>query len=996
MKSTIYLRAHTETPKRPRGKKHSNSKSPKWSDSALVFDCETTTDEKQSLTFGSYRLLRNVSGSYREVRQEGLVYPDNVSVHDLQVLKCYAKRHTAESAKDCPNQICVLSLREFVENVFLPHALAGTLIVGFNLPFDISRIAADVRKARRLNEDWSFVMCRDTDPGTGKPRDNPFRPRIKVTRKDGKFAFIRLSGISIRNPKTGKRLKRYAPGRFLDLRTLAWALRNVSYNLRAACKAFGVTAGKMEYDPTGRVTPNEIAYCRQDVRATVGLLNALREEFDCHPIDLKPERAYSPASIAKAYLRGMGVIPPAQKFRLSPTVQGIAAQAYFGGRAEARIRRTVVPVVHTDFKSEYPTVNVIMGLWQVLTARRLRIKSATPEVRKLLDNLKPKDVFIPAFWKQLLGYALVVPDGDILPVRTCYSGEGNNVGVNLLTSTAPIWFALPDVIASTLLTGKPPKILRAFRVVPEGKQKGLQSIALRGKTKVDPRKDDFFKVVIESRERAKRDKDLSELERQALAYFLKILANAGSYGLFIETTPKRVPDREKIEVFSGESRFHTTSPIVEDKGSWYCPVISSLITAAGRLMLATLERTVVDAGGFYLFCDTDSMAIVANKEGGLIPCAGGSHRLPDGREAVKGLSWIEVQDIVSRFEQLNPYAFRGSILKVEKESLQRELYGYAVSTKRYCLFTRESHGVCIEAASSHGLGHLFVPKSTFDVRAGAPIWVVEAWDYLVRGVLELPTGKLPWFEQPAMMRIAITTPEVLKTLQAREENLSYGDRVKPFNFILSPQINRLGLSGFPTDADPERFTLIAPFTNDRSRWNKLRWINVHDGTRYTLAPITTKEPFEASAQLMEHVILLHQAHTESKSLAPDGTPCDWQTKGLLLRTQVTAHGAPAFIGKETDRRWEQEEDISMLLPVLPVYRPNETARLVTDADHQNKVQVMSVRKFAKASQLSPTTVQAIRDGHRIRKSTARRVAFTLLRLGKPEIDWKNLSQYPHK
>jgi hypothetical protein len=996
MKSTISLRAHTETSKRRGTRKQTQTSSLKWSECALVFDCETTTDEKQSLTFGSYRLLRNVNGSYSEVRQEGFFYPEDVSPHNLQTLKEYKQRHKAESAKDCPTQICILSLREFVESVFLPNALAGALIVGFNLPFDISRIAADGRKARRLNEGWSFVMSRDTDPSTGQVRDNPFLPRIKVTRKDGKFAFIRLSGVSIRNPKSGKRFKRYTPGRFLDLRTLAWALRNVSYNLKAACEAFGVPGGKMTYEPTGHVTPGEIAYCRQDVRATVGLLNALRKEFDCHPLDLRPERAYSPASIAKAYLRGMGLIPPSQKFLVSPVRQGLAAQAYFGGRAEARIRRTIVPVVHTDFKSEYPTVNVNMGLWKVLTARLLRFKSATPEVRELLCRLEPKDVFEPAFWKQLLGYALVVPDGNILPVRTSYNGEQNNVGVNALTSKQPIWFALPDVVASTLLTGRPPKILRAFRIVGEGKQKGLKPIALRGKTKVDPRHDDFFKVVIESRERTRRDMDLPEPEREALAYFLKILANAGSYGLFMETTPKRVPNREKVTVFSGATRFRTTSPIVEEKGSWYCPIISSLITAAGRLMLAALERSVTDAGGVYLFCDTDSMAIVASKDGGPVPCVGGPHRLPGGREVVNALSRIEVQGIVSQFEQLNPYEFRGSILKVEKESLQRELSGYAVSTKRYCLFTRNSHGVSIEAASSHGLGHLFVPGTTFDTRANAPTWVVEAWEFLVRGVLDMPAAKLRWFNGAAMMRIAITTPEVLRALQAREEQLSYNDRIKPFNFVLSPQINRLGLSGFPADTDPEHFTLIAPFTTDVSRWHKLSWVNVHDGKRYTLAPITRKQPSEASAQQMENVVLLHEAHTESKSLASDGSPCDWQTKGLLLRTHVIAHGTPEFIGKETDRRWEQEEDISMLQPVLPMYRPNETAKLVTDANHQNKVQAISVRKFAKASRLSPTTVQAIRDGHRIRKSTARRVAITLSRMEMLEIDRGELEPLPHK
>jgi hypothetical protein len=985
MDSTIFLRAHTErskNTKKRRAKNHQKPESPTWADFALVFDCETTKDEKQSLTFGVYRLLRNVNGCYSEVREEGFFHADNASHREIRLLARYADRNTADTVKDCPKRICVRTLQEFVEKVFLPNALAGAVIVGFNLPFDIARIAVNARKARRLNEDWSFVMSRDIDPRSGKVRDNPFLPRIKITRKDGKFAFIRFSGASMCSSKTGKRIKPYAHGRFLDLRTLAWALRNVSYSLDSACKALNVP-GKMGHDPAGRITPKEIAYCRQDVRATVGLLTALRTEFDCHPIDLKPERAYSPATIAKAYLRKMGVVPPSQKFRLSPRIQGIAAQAYFGGRAECRIRRTIVSVVHTDFKSEYPTVNTLMGLWALLTAKQLRIKPATNEVRTLLDNLS-LEVFDREFWKKLTGYALVRPDGDIFPVRTCYSGEESNLGINILTANEPIWLAIPDVVAQTLLSGKPPKILRAFRVIASGQQKGLKPIALRGKTKINPRTDDFFKVLIESRERIKQDTSLSGDEREALGYFLKILANSGSYGLFIETTPKLVREREKTKVFSGESFFSTTSPIVEEKGSWYCPLLSSLITSAGRLLLALLERAVTDVGGSYLFCDTDSMAIVACKDGGLISCPGGSHYLPGPHEAIKALSWVEVQKIVARFERLNPYEFPGSILKVEKDSLNREIYGYAISAKRYCLFTRNSHGIFVESASSHGLGYLYVPNLKFDERAGAPTWVVEAWHYIVSGVLGIPRKRPSWFKLPGMMRIAITTPEVLKVFQARQSHLPYRDRIKPFNFVLSPQIHRLGLSGFPSDVDPKHFTLVAPFTVNDSRWLKLDWVNVHDGKRYVLAPINQKRPSEASPALLEDLITLYEIHAESKSLGPDGMRCGWHTEGLLQRTHVTGCGRPRFIGKETDRRWEQDEDLSVLFPMLPEYRPNETARLATAAEFQDQIANFSVRNLARKAKVSPATVQAVKSGKRIRKTTASKLSRVLARVEMPE------------
>jgi hypothetical protein len=185
---------------------------------------------------------------------------------------------------------------------------------------------------------------------------------------------------------------------------------------------------------------------------------------------------------------------------------------------------------------------------------------------------------------------------------------------------------------------------------------------------------------------------------------ITIVRNPQGYGIFIETTPRRVSKAVKVEVFSGERHFKTKSKVVEDKGKFYCPAISSLITAGGRLLVATLEREVREAGGNYLFCDTDSMAIVAKRKSRLV-------RLTDPesekQQKVKALSWREVKKIIAKFERLNPYSFPG-LLKVEHKSLKRQIYGLGVSAKRYCLFDENYE---IVHASSHGLGHLYVPRS---------------------------------------------------------------------------------------------------------------------------------------------------------------------------------------------------------------------------------------------------------------------------------------------
>ena len=794
-------------------------------------------DETRREAIANIRLCSIVQDDgtgYGECRAEIIFYdPDELTSPEIHQLKQYVARRRAEVARDVASRDIVLCTKQhFIEKFLFPHIEAENLIVAFNLPFDLSRLAADARSATKLNEGWSLIF-NYTDRKTGKIKTDRIR-RIKITRKDGKIAFIRLSGYSER-----RGVLPY--GRFLDLFTLAWSLRNVHYSLDGLAHDLKIP-GKLNHRPTGTVTAAEIDYCRQDVRVTAQVLNALRNEFDCHPIDRPPDNVYSPASIFKAYLQAMGIRLPAEKFNLDPTILGIGAQAYYGGRSEVRIRLANVPIVHTDFISEYPTVITLLGIWKMLTAKQLQIERATDEVRSLLTKFvtNPDAVFDPNAWKQFCGYALIVPDNDILPIRTEYDerSDENNIGVNNLEgSDFPIWFAIPDLINSVLQTGKVPQVVKAIRILPEGVQEGLQAVALRGKELIDPISGDLFKSLIEAKQREKKN----DPEQSS---FLKTMANSG-YGIFMETTPKRVSLSHKVNLFSGEFSWKTRSRIIEDKGKFYCPVLASLITAGGRLLLGALEQEVKIAGGTYLFCDTDSMAFVSAKKERTV-------RLSDPeaseRRSVNAISWATVAEIVAKFESLNPYNFPGSILKVEKDSLDRQLYGFGISAKRYSLFDEKLR---IVHASSHGLGHLFVPGAKWDTDADAPGWVIQAWGMIIGSNSD--SGSSTQFKIPAMMRIAITTPKVQiwKVIEQQEQRLPYRLRVKPFNFVVSPIIDRYGDGrhddGFPTTGGP--FLFIAPFSSKTEDFYKLRYTNVRDGRRYKLAPLKTKKDWKLRRRL---------------------------------------------------------------------------------------------------------------------------------------------------
>src|SRR5207249_3668970 len=113
---------------------------------------------------------------------------------------------------------------------------------------------------------------------------------------------------------------------------------------------------------------------RRDVLATLELAEKLLEEYDKHPIKLQPTKAYSPASIGKAYLRTMGITPILERQPDFPKKYlGYAQSAFFGGRTSAHIRKIAAPVVYTDFLSMYPTVNRLMNLWSFVVAEKINV-----------------------------------------------------------------------------------------------------------------------------------------------------------------------------------------------------------------------------------------------------------------------------------------------------------------------------------------------------------------------------------------------------------------------------------------------------------------------------------------------------------------------------------------------------------------------------------------------------------------------------------------------
>jgi hypothetical protein len=90
---------------------------------------------------------------------------------------------------------------------------------------------------------------------------------------------------------------------------------------------------------------------------------------------------------------------------------------------------------------------------------------------------------------------------------------------------------------------------------------------------------------------------------------------------------------------------------------------------------------------------------------------------------------------------------------------------------------------------------------------------------------ELESKKPNWIRLPAMMRMAMTSPNVMKT--DRPEWLA------PFNFFLFPLLSDLG--GYPPGFDRSTFRFITPPETNRKRWKNLEGINLLDGKVYRIS-----------------------------------------------------------------------------------------------------------------------------------------------------------------
>lgn len=946
-------------------------------DALLTYDTETEPSADQRLLFLSYRIVRvtwDGIAPHLSCLEEGLACGDelaNRSSSALESLDEYRRTHAADvdpAAFDAAYRIRLRSRAEFVDEVLYPAAAAAgglrAWVVTFNAGWDLTRLMAphlpvspDGWKARP-----GFEVDAISRKRRGRSRPSRFTggfsvPIWEYEKPLGTWHENRLyrPRLAIRHLGTRKNMTGWISGtgadpsdqtfsgHFLDALTLSAALTGESQNLESACTAFGISYQE-ELDRLGVpftkrevqhgvVKPDYISYNRADTAATVRLAGALLAECAAVGIETQPTRIFSTASIAKDTLDRLGVRPfRARQPDFDPDVMGFSMAALFGGRSECTIRRTPVPISLVDFTSLYPSVSVLLGLQDFLTCARVDVADDDPATtEQWLGTLDVEAVLQPETWNQLRAIALIDPRDDILPVRADWHANGTlGIGLNRVAKAdEPLWYGLPDLVASTLLSGHAPRLLRVLRFAPSGSASGMRAMHLGAAIEIDLRSGNLYRALIEGRGRVRTMVGIPEAERDRIDQFLKIVANS-LFGITVEVNPRETGGTEEAVEVRGLRQFvhRTTKP--EEPGDFFFAPQAALTTAGGRLMLALLERLVTDAGGTWAFADTDSFAIVSSETGGSVPC-----RTSDGSDQIAALSFSDVDLIRERIGALNPYdpSAVPDLLKLEKVNFEandptrprRDLWAYAVAAKKYVLFVSGPQGPAIVAASAgesdrndneaegivdrreHGLGFLRNPIDPHHDPDGRD-WVTQTWAY----VLAVEAGERPpdpsWFARPKMSRNAtLSTPGLLRAFAAWNTGKTVDEAIKPFNFL-----NRVFVDRDELPESRRGLTLAAPYDDDPASWLDGEYFDLRQPSgpsyRITTDRVDPEVGVDGSGRIRVEtygdLVRLLPLHPESKSLGPDGRVCGRQTRGLLSRRTVRL-GPAVHVSKESTQVSEE-------------------------------------------------------------------------------------------
>jgi len=898
--NTIALRVHAAPPRwRPTTKRRSKAPPP---ETAFLLLTVPRDAPGEPLQFGVCALLVSGTTGARPVCMR-LFYPDDASPAERKLHAQAAKRQGLAAP---------IARRELLALLFKYGYKQRAAVVGFQLPVDLGRLAADWSET----EDGGYrliLWTKPCPPGRRKKEERRRRPKLRngeiedgdrpaiaVSPFDGLRAYTRFQGRG-RPDKFDLMPEGYGghvdtrhvfPGHFIDLATLADTLTGKRItNLDQAAASLALPA------PPAAVV-GELTF--RAVEAAVMQLQALADLYTrllaCHEVTpgsgrCPPVQVFSQASYAEAILEQAGLRPLLANWKTFPrSLLGIGMGALFGGDCGLAQRHVpYLPVDYYDVTGEYPVCAHLVGAFDLLRATRLDTVQEDPEelTAFLADLTQERLLTEPELWRQL-GRTIchVNPCGDLLPHRVKH-GRAWLLKVAPLAHPRPVPYLLADLVNSYLATGRLPAIVSAVSLRPAPRRRRrLRSLPLPSGRVFDPRSDDLFLCLAEERLRIERRTELPAHERVRQARVLKLIVNAACFGLLCQVNIHPAGKHTIVDLVdpAGDERLFRPEGVFEEPGRWYFPPVAAAVTAAGRLMLRLIRLLVEQAGGRVCYWDTDSVCVT-------------------------GLTDEQMLAVRRKLEQLSPYSpqLRASegeplLLALEPDNHhpdsgeRRQLHLDTTAGKNYQLYSLqltpngELTGVESAKVSEHGLGHLQAPD---------PSWIKEGKIHLVERALGLPTEEPAWWNEPARSVITLTRPGELRRLE-HTYRTSKRTSLRPFSrlAVLHP------IPLYARREDDTRQTPVAPYHHS-CNWRTASWRDLTTGEplrpRLTGSDLTEADlhhqPSRVLIETVGSTLERNRARRDAKTVDQHGDPCGPTTVGPL-RPAPTSSYLQALIGKE--------------------------------------------------------------------------------------------------
>ena len=180
----------------------------------MALNVETTNSQDQKLRFGSAAVWVN-DKLYRIC----LFYDDALDTRKIKLVKEFGEKLQQQN-EDCI--VTVLPKTEFVTRVFYPYVYeARAKLVGFDLPYQISRLATSCGRARKVQDAFSMKLV----------EDNPRLPAIRVKSIDSNSAMIQfVTPLRKKSEKKSVPASKVYRGCFVDVKTLAYVTTNNSFD----------------------------------------------------------------------------------------------------------------------------------------------------------------------------------------------------------------------------------------------------------------------------------------------------------------------------------------------------------------------------------------------------------------------------------------------------------------------------------------------------------------------------------------------------------------------------------------------------------------------------------------------------------------------------------------------------------------------------------------------------------------------------------------------